>query len=143
MNFDFFNDKVNSLLASLASNLRQTPVSLDENSRASMVVRRCNIFFSPSECRQYLLSQTPVTNLPKGPKRGSILRMMATSNYSCSGMGGILGLEKATDLVWLTFRLKYERENSESFLEFIAIQSGLAEYWQKTINMSQELEFSI
>ncbi|MDR1870363.1 MAG: type III secretion system chaperone [Deltaproteobacteria bacterium] len=140
MNFD---DKVNSLLAGLANNLNQPPVVLDESSRASMVVRHCSIFFSPSECRQYLLCQTPITNLPKGANRGAILRMMAASNYSSSGMGGILGIDKDTDVVWLTFRLKYERENPESFLKFIAIQTGLAEYWQKTINLPQELEFVV
>jgi hypothetical protein len=133
-----FAEIVNAWLKSLSLYLNHPLVQLDENSRASIQIGHCKIVFSPSECGQYLLSQSPIVELPTDQRRSGILRALASSNYSSSGEGGILGLEKATGLIWLTYRFNVNREKPESFLKTMAIQTGLVEYWLKIIANAQK-----
>ncbi|MDR2141763.1 MAG: type III secretion system chaperone [Deltaproteobacteria bacterium] len=128
-----FNSQANPFLLALSAYHNLPLIQLGEDSRATATIGRLKIFFGPSECRHYLLSQIPITNLPQDHRRSGLLRQLAASNYSSSGVGGILGLEKSTGLIWLTYRFHLKREKPENFLMTVAIQSGLADYWLNTV----------
>ncbi|MDR1577311.1 MAG: type III secretion system chaperone [Deltaproteobacteria bacterium] len=134
-------EKGNLLLAALSKYLNHPVVELSEGSHSSITVGHSKITFSLSECRQYLLSQCPIASLPRDQRCSSILRQLASSNYSSSGMGGVLGLEKTTGQIWLTYRFPLEREKPESFLKCVAIQTGLAEYWLKVMITTPEFDY--
>ncbi|MDR2422262.1 MAG: type III secretion system chaperone [Deltaproteobacteria bacterium] len=135
-----YTNKINDLLRALTVYLNQPSVKLGPDSKASIVIGHCKIIFSFSECGEYLLSQAPITYLPTDQRRGHLLRQLAASNYHSSGAGGLLGLEMATGLIWLTCRYRIDRQKPEIFLKNMAIQTGLAEYWLKTITAPPEEE---
>ncbi|MDR2141764.1 MAG: type III secretion system chaperone [Deltaproteobacteria bacterium] len=124
-----FREIANKLLKALSNYLNQPPVKLGEDAKATVSIGRHEFFFSLSECRQYLLSQSPIAKLPADLTRRTILRRLAASNYHSSGEGYVLGLEKTTSQIWLTCRFWLAREKPDSFLKSLAIQVGLAEHW--------------
>jgi hypothetical protein len=136
-----YEEKANGLLKALAIYMRQPVVQLNKDQQASIFIGHYKFRFSLSESGQYLLSQAPIAMLPTDKRRSEVLRSLAASNYSSSGEGGILGLEKTTGLVWLTYRFWLELETPETFLKSVAIQSGLAGFWLKTITASRDEEF--
>ncbi|MDR1085528.1 MAG: type III secretion system chaperone [Deltaproteobacteria bacterium] len=128
------SQKANELLLALSRYLHQPIIQLGDDSQAAVTIGRYKFVFSFSESQHYLLSRVAITVLPHGAKRKTLLTQLLANNYSSAGtMGGILGLEKASGLVWLTYRFPLESEKPESFLKTMAIQTGLAEYWLKTI----------
>ncbi|MDR1395749.1 MAG: type III secretion system chaperone [Deltaproteobacteria bacterium] len=132
--------KANELLQALAAYLNQPLIELDGNYSAAVTIGRYNFVFSFSECGMYLLSRVPITVLPGCGRRGDLLRQLVASNYSSAGtLGGIVGLEKETGLIWLTYRFWLKQGNAEDFLKTIALQTGLAEYWLKTVTTNPAL----
>jgi hypothetical protein len=90
--------------------------------------------FNFSEETEELVSCACIGALPADAKREEILCDFMQGNYAWAGTGGgILGLDAESGLLCLSRRFSPDREVAQGFIEKIAQQAGLAQYWQSRL----------
>lgn len=125
------------LLAALAARLGLGKLTLDENDVILLRLGRHTAALAYSEELEEIFSQIRVALLP-GERRGECLRGLMRGNYAWAGAGGgALGL--ADDWLYLSRRYALFQENEGSFMEKLAVQVGLADFWLDVMEGRREM----
>ena len=133
-------DQADKLLTALSGYMEAAPLRLDERDAAFLEILDAVFAFAFSEESEELAACAYIGILPAGGRREEALRALMEGNYAWAGTGGgILGLEADSGLVCLSQRFRPDRESAPGFIEKIARQAGLAQYWRKRLEPEQTI----
>lgn len=133
-------EHANALLKALSDFTGMEPLALDENDAALADINGVLFVFAYSDEAEELASCVYVGRPPAGNKRAEVLREVMEGNYAWAGTdGGILGLDPDTGMICLCRRYAPDNANPQDFIEKVARQTALAEYWKKRLAPEQSL----
>lgn len=133
-------EHANAQLKALSDFAGLAPLALDENDAALADIHGLLFAFAYSDEAEELASCVYIGPPPVGDKREDFLREVMEGNYAWAGTdGGILGLDPDTGMICLSRRYSPDNASDQDFIEKIARQASLAEYWKKRLVPEQPL----
>jgi len=128
-------EHADTLFALLSSKLGEGTLSLNEEGNSLFSLGETLFSAALAEEAETLVLSALIGRLPTGARRKEALKELLQANFNWGGTdGGVIGLEEATDLVFLHQRFFLPLNRPEDFPDQAARQLTMARHWARRIN---------